>query len=127
MGYPQLMDMLHRNLRKRGFSQRPQLTSSQQFHFQRPFLLNDILPNSNPQIGRTVRQRFPPRPRHFDASDPLSGMLDMGVGIVGGMMLGDMVGDMLGGGGGFFGGGGDLFGGGGLFGGDGFFGGGDGG
>merc|ERR1712187_646282 len=50
--YPQLLDMLHRHLRNRGFSQRPVLTSSQQFNFDRPFSLTDIHPNMNPMIGR---------------------------------------------------------------------------
>eukprot|EP00401_Gymnodinium_catenatum_P076387 CAMPEP_0117470840 /NCGR_PEP_ID=MMETSP0784-20121206/7424_1 /TAXON_ID=39447 /ORGANISM="" /LENGTH=597 /DNA_ID=CAMNT_0005264943 /DNA_START=42 /DNA_END=1832 /DNA_ORIENTATION=- len=97
--YPQLLDMLHNNLRRRGFSQRPQLTSSQQFSFDRPFVISDILPNTNPEIGRTVRRRFPPQPRKMDPSDPLAMMLGVGAGLLGGMLVADVVGDVLGGGG----------------------------
>jgi len=106
--YPELMMMLHTSLRRRGFSQRPQLTSSQQFEFRRPFILSDILPNMNSNVGRVYRKKFPPRPRPMKG--PLADMLGIGVamagGIIGGMLLGEMAGDILGGGGGIFGGGG---------------------
>jgi len=93
--YPQLMNMLHQNLRREGFSQRPQLTTSQPFEFDRPFLLGDIIPNMNAQIGRIFRRKFPPRPRKMEG--PLANMLGIGAAVVGGMILGDMVGDVLGG------------------------------
>lgn len=93
--YPQLMDMLHQNLRREGFRQRPQLTTSQPFEFGRPFLLADIIPNMNPQIGRIFRRKFPPRPRKMEG--PLANMLGIGVAVVGGMILGDMMGDVMGG------------------------------
>lgn len=93
--YPQLMDRLHQTLRRKGFSQRPQLTSSQRFGFDRPFLLNDIVPNSNGSIGRTFRRKFPPRPRKLDGA--LSDLLDLGAMVFGGMVVADLAGAMLGG------------------------------
>jgi len=137
--YPQLLDMLHQHLRRGGFSQRPVLTSSQQFHFDRPFSLDDIHPNNNPQLGRTFRKRFPPQPKPMFG--PLADMLGPLGMLAGGMILGhalggvaeaafsggvgDAVGGMLGGLGGMAGGlGGGLMGGGlmdavgGFFGGD---------
>eukprot|EP00927_Polykrikos_kofoidii_P035888 TRINITY_DN30389_c0_g1_i1.p1 TRINITY_DN30389_c0_g1~~TRINITY_DN30389_c0_g1_i1.p1 ORF type:complete len:524 (-),score=83.64 TRINITY_DN30389_c0_g1_i1:26-1597(-) len=92
--YPRLMQLLHSQLGKRGFRQRPQLTSSQQFHFDRPFLLGDILPNSNPEVGRAFRRKFPPNPRKIDG--PLADMLGLGVAVLGGMMLAGIAGDLLG-------------------------------
>merc|ERR1719215_1034730 len=61
--YPELMARLHDLMRRRGFSQRPQLTSSQAFSFGRPFHLGDAISNSNQQLGRIFRKKFPPRPR----------------------------------------------------------------
>jgi len=101
--YFELLDLMHRNLRHRGFSQRPQLSSTQRFDFDRPFLLDDILPNSNPQVGRVVRRKFPPQPRAMRG--PLADMLGIGLAVAGGMVLGDMMGGLLGGG--LFGGGDD--------------------
>lgn len=37
--YPELLGEMHRLLRSRGMPQRPQLTSSQRLHFDRPFLV----------------------------------------------------------------------------------------
>jgi hypothetical protein len=93
--YPELMSMLHQNLRREGFRQRPQLTSSQPFDFDRPFILSDIIPNMNPQIGRIFRRKFPPRPRKMEG--PLASMLGIGAAVVGGMILGDVMEDVLGG------------------------------
>eukprot|EP00928_Gymnodinium_smaydae_P067216 TRINITY_DN5015_c1_g1_i1.p1 TRINITY_DN5015_c1_g1~~TRINITY_DN5015_c1_g1_i1.p1 ORF type:complete len:542 (+),score=101.10 TRINITY_DN5015_c1_g1_i1:91-1716(+) len=98
--YPELMEMLNREMRHRGFSQRPQLTSSQMFEFNRPFILTDIMPNRNATIGRIFRRKFPPRPRHMEG--PLADMLGIGLAAVGGMMLGEMVGGLLFGGGDLF-------------------------
>lgn len=61
--YPELMESLRVLLRQEGFSQKPQLSSSQRFPFNRPFLFTDIMPNSNPKLGRTFRKKFPPKPR----------------------------------------------------------------
>jgi hypothetical protein len=61
--YLEMMSTLHHNLRRDGFQQEPQLTSSQPFEFDRHFMLSDAIPNMNPQIGRIFRRRFPPRPR----------------------------------------------------------------
>lgn len=93
--YPQLLDLLHRNLRGRGFSQRPVLSSSQQFSLDRPFSFDDIHPNMNPQLGRIFRRRFPPRPRNYDG--PLGDMLGaMGL-LAGGLILGQVAGGLFGG------------------------------
>merc|ERR1712070_161291 len=93
--YIDLIQILNKLLRRRGFRQRAQLTSTQCFDFERPFLLTDVVPNSNPQLGRLVRRKFPPRARKMDG--PLADMLGIGAGVIGGMMLADMAGDMLGG------------------------------
>merc|ERR1712151_1187548 len=42
MPYHMLLERLHDIMRQRGFAQRPQLTSSQQFNHDRPFMLDDI-------------------------------------------------------------------------------------
>lgn len=74
--YAQLLDMLHRDLQKNGFKQRPLLSASQQFDtHQRVFGLSDIISNSNPTTGRIMRQRFKPNPRPMGKDDPLAGML----------------------------------------------------
>lgn len=72
--YAELLSRLHDVMRRRGFTQRPQLTSSQAFDHQRPFLLDDIVPNSNREIGRKFRKKFPPRPRR--RGGPLYEMID---------------------------------------------------
>ena len=60
--YAQLLTLIHKSLRRRGFSQRPQLTSSQTFDVQsRRFSFTDgIEPNHNETIGRTKRRHFKP-------------------------------------------------------------------
>mmetsp|Transcript_96865 Transcript_96865/g.278732 ORF Transcript_96865/g.278732 Transcript_96865/m.278732 type:complete len:539 (+) Transcript_96865:142-1758(+) len=90
--YPELIANLNRLLRMRGFHQRAQLTSSQCFNFDRPFLLDDIIPNGNLALGRIFRRKFPPRPRRMDG--PLADMLGIGAAVVGGMILGDVLGDI---------------------------------
>jgi len=81
--YPELMARLHDLMRRRGFSQRPQLTSSQAFGFDRPFHLDDAIQNSNQHLGRIFRKKFPPRPRPM--SGPLAELLGTGVAVVGGI------------------------------------------
>merc|ERR1719277_614435 len=93
--YPELLEMLHRHLRNGGFSQRPVLSSSQRFDFRRPFSFNDIHPNTNPQLGRTFRQRFPPRPKPMGG--PLAEMLGPLGMLAGGVIVGHMAGEVLGG------------------------------
>jgi hypothetical protein len=85
--YPALLDEMHRLLRARGMPQRPQLSSSQRLHFDRPFLVDDICSNGNSVIGRTFRRTFPPNPRRMDGS-PLGGMLGLGAAVVSGMIMG---------------------------------------
>jgi len=59
--FPELLNGIHRVLRSRGFWQRPELTSSQRFPLDRPFIVDDIMPNQNHFIGRVVRKRFAPK------------------------------------------------------------------
>jgi hypothetical protein len=60
--YAELLSSIHKSLRRRNFSQRPQLTSSQTFDVQnRRFSLTDgIEPNHNEMIGRTQTHHFKP-------------------------------------------------------------------
>lgn len=58
--YDQLLEELLRQMKANGFAQRPQMSSSQEFDFGRPFLLFDALPNTNRQIGRTITKKFRP-------------------------------------------------------------------
>jgi len=88
--YPQLMDALHRSLQAHGFSQRPLLSASQPFNFQRPFYLQDIHPNVNPQIGRMMRKRKKPR-RDFGNSGTGNTIMGGAAGLIGGVMLMDML------------------------------------
>lgn len=86
--YPELMQRLSRVVKERGFSQRPQLTSSQAFDFDRVFHLDDAVPNSNSQLGRIFRKKFPPQRRKIGGG--LGQMLEMGAAVVGGMVVADL-------------------------------------
>jgi len=86
--YPDLMAHLHKLMISRGFLQRPQLTSSQAFSWDRPFHLEDAVPNSNQQLGRIFRRRFSPQPRPI--TGPLRELLGIGMGVAGGMMAADL-------------------------------------
>lgn len=90
--YPELLASLHKVMRARGFTQRPQLTSTQRFGFDRPFLINDIMPNSNPSSGRVFRRSFPSRPRMIEG--PLGELLGVGMGVLGGVLLGEALGGL---------------------------------
>ena len=94
--YSSLMEEMHRVLRSRGMPQRPQLSSSQRLHFERPFLVDDICSNTNPIIGRTFRRRFPPCPRRgMLEGSPLGAMLGLGAAVIGGMMVADVLTDVV--------------------------------
>jgi len=92
--YPQLMELLHVQLRRRGFSQRPQLTASQRFDTDRLFRLEGAVPNSNSNIGRTFRKKFRPQPRYIDGP-LLDTLLDAGMMMTFGMMVAPIGGNML--------------------------------
>jgi hypothetical protein len=78
MRYPELLSKLHQAMRSGGFSQRPRLTSSQRFDPGRSFSLHGAVANTNASIGRTVRRRFPPKPRSVSgALSDLGNMLGM--------------------------------------------------
>jgi len=64
--YRDLLTALRRNLQRRGFTQRPQLTSTQRFDLDRHFGFDDAIANRNPKIGRTLRKKFPPKPRRME-------------------------------------------------------------
>jgi hypothetical protein len=103
--YVDLMACLAGLMKERRFAQRPQLTSSQPFSFDRPFVLDVPLGNLNPTLGRVVTCRFPPQPRPIHAGDPLDQLLaDLGLspamaalaagtaGAFGGWLLGKVLG-----------------------------------
>mmetsp|Transcript_38598 Transcript_38598/g.86291 ORF Transcript_38598/g.86291 Transcript_38598/m.86291 type:complete len:519 (+) Transcript_38598:52-1608(+) len=94
--YPQLLTMLWQHLDRGGFSQRPVLSSTQQFSLDRPFSFDDIHPNMNMQLGRIFRQRFPPRPRPM--SGPLADMLGPLGMLAGGLLVGALAGEAIEGG-----------------------------
>jgi len=99
--YTEFIESLLRKMREKGFKQKPQLSSSQQFDFRRTFDLTDPIKNSNPYIGRVVNQRFKPNPRPMGSGDPLAellsdlglkpemaGMIKAGITAVAGMLMG---------------------------------------
>jgi len=91
MPHAQLMDSMHQHLRRRGHSQRPQLTSSQRFdhnstHFN---LVDNIIPNMNPVLGRQFRKKKKPK-RRFGTD--LDNLLMAGCA---GMLLGCFLPDVL--------------------------------
>lgn len=74
--YTDLINNMNRTMKKRGFKQRPQLSSSQAFQFPRTFTLTDANPNMNQRLGRVVDHgRFKPNPRPIGKDDPLAEML----------------------------------------------------
>jgi hypothetical protein len=87
--YPQLLASLHQTLQKYGFSQRPNLTSSQPFDFSRHMSINDdIMPNMNRQLGRIFRRRFQCRPNKHSSKQMKHLGLVAGVAAAGmGMLL----------------------------------------
>mmetsp|Transcript_48974 Transcript_48974/g.116463 ORF Transcript_48974/g.116463 Transcript_48974/m.116463 type:complete len:471 (+) Transcript_48974:84-1496(+) len=91
--YSTLMTELAKVMRARGFRQRPQLSSSQRFGADRMFTLTDAVPNGNAKLGRTVRRRFPPRPRKMKG--PLADLLPIGIGLAGGLIAADIIGGLL--------------------------------
>ena len=87
--YVELLVSIQTMLSRRRFKQRAQLSSSQSFSIDRPFLLDDAIPNSNCTIGRTMRHKFPPKKRKTDL---LQNMFGIGAAagaaaIVGGMLF----------------------------------------
>ena len=89
--YDELLQELHKAMRNGRFAQRPQLTSSQPFGLDRLFIMDSIVMNSNVQLGRIFRRRFPPQPRPYREGDPLGSMLGLGAGVVMGAMFADML------------------------------------
>merc|ERR1719324_346121 len=83
--YPELLQGMLAEMRRKGYSQRPQLSSTQRFDMDRPFLLQDIVPNQNAKVGRTFRRKFPPQPKPMD---PVLGEL---LGLAGAVVIGAAV------------------------------------
>eukprot|EP01069_Polyplicarium_translucidae_P003968 Polyplicarium_translucidae@DN2459_c0_g1_i3.p1 len=52
-----LLGQLQQSMRARGFTQIPQVSSSQQFDLSRPFSFDDILPNLNATTGRVSKRK----------------------------------------------------------------------
>lgn len=79
--YSELLRSLHEQMISGGFTQRPNLTSTQRFETTRVFIMDDILTNTNLTLGRTFRRKFPPNPRPMD--DRMQEMVGAGVVAVG--------------------------------------------
>ncbi|EPR61345.1 ICE family protease (caspase) p20 domain-containing protein [Toxoplasma gondii GT1] len=95
--YPSLMQGLTESMVSRGLSQRPQLTSSQKFDFNRPFNLSDVIPNQNRVLGRQIRRRRKPLPNSESRRRPGAGigdaMLLAGAGLATGLLVGSLLND----------------------------------
>ncbi|EGB04948.1 putative metacaspase, partial [Aureococcus anophagefferens] len=81
--YPDFLTALHRELRRKGFKQKPQLSSSQRFDLnQRVFSLTEgFIPNSNQTIGRRPgMRRKKSRRRGRGAGVGMETMLAAGIG-----------------------------------------------
>eukprot|EP00239_Pterosperma_sp_CCMP1384_P009610 CAMPEP_0197862258 /NCGR_PEP_ID=MMETSP1438-20131217/38905_1 /TAXON_ID=1461541 /ORGANISM="Pterosperma sp., Strain CCMP1384" /LENGTH=437 /DNA_ID=CAMNT_0043479767 /DNA_START=315 /DNA_END=1628 /DNA_ORIENTATION=+ len=78
--YPSLLNSLHQSLSRHGFNQRPVLSVSQAFDPNRPFSLEDIHPNMNPEVGRKFRKRKHPRRQFGGGLDTM--LMAAGVGMV---------------------------------------------
>ncbi|CBZ51357.1 hypothetical protein NCLIV_044210 [Neospora caninum Liverpool] len=96
--YPSLMQGLTDSMVARGLSQRPQLTSSQKFDFNRPFNLADVIPNQNKVLGRQIRRRRKALPAGAEARGrPGAGIGDVmllaGAGLATGLLVGSLLND----------------------------------
>mmetsp|Transcript_29815 Transcript_29815/g.75029 ORF Transcript_29815/g.75029 Transcript_29815/m.75029 type:complete len:116 (-) Transcript_29815:321-668(-) len=82
--YHEFMQRVHGELQSRGFSQRPQLSSSQAFNLGgKKFSITDgIVANTNPQVGRQQRRKIRPR-RNFGSAGGIGMMDGMIAGVVG--------------------------------------------
>lgn len=85
--YKHLMAELALVMRARGFTQRPQLSSSQRFSSRREFTLTEAVPNGNESLGRTVRGGVPARPRKVKpVKAPIADLHGMGRGTRGSLL-----------------------------------------
>jgi len=75
--YLELLDRCTMYMVQNGFNQRPQLSSSQRFETDRPFLFDDIIPNGNELLGRIVRQRTRAPSRRDPDLDQMTPLLQM--------------------------------------------------
>eukprot|EP01012_Entosiphon_sulcatum_P050244 TRINITY_DN69026_c0_g1_i1.p1 TRINITY_DN69026_c0_g1~~TRINITY_DN69026_c0_g1_i1.p1 ORF type:complete len:389 (+),score=47.77 TRINITY_DN69026_c0_g1_i1:17-1183(+) len=89
--YAVIMNAIGQSMVQKGYSQRPLLSSSQQFDTNMQFsLVSNIVPNNNPQLGRQFRKRKKP-PRDFGA---LGGIL---TGVATGFLAGAVINTLIGG------------------------------
>ena len=93
--YPVFLENLRQNLRRAGFTQRPQLSSSQPFGVsEKCFSLTEgIVPNQNAQVGRLQRRKIRPSRNVAQMFGDLGGgggMLQMAAGAAVGMMMLDL-------------------------------------
>lgn len=79
ISFAALLQQMQSHIYANGFSQNPQLTSSQAFDAcSVPFSLTDSQMNANTQLGRIFRHKFSPQPRPMEG--PLADMLsDLGM------------------------------------------------
>jgi len=84
--FPKFLENLHYHLKKRGFKQRPQLTSSQQFDINRIFNITQgqICGNDNVEIGRSKRRHIKPGKAN---NGGMNDFLLQGAGILGAFAL----------------------------------------
>lgn len=94
--YAALLEEMQMHIYSNGFSQNPQLTSTQAFDAcSASFSLTQASMNANTELGRVFRQRFPPQPR--DMEGPLADMLgDLGMLFVADELMEAVAGDDVG-------------------------------
>lgn len=89
--YPEFMKAIHKSLKRRNFSQRPQLTSSQPFNAsERVFSLVDgIEPNRNQEIGRMKTRHV--RAGKVKKGHSMGDIMGIGAAMAGGLLLGELL------------------------------------
>jgi len=92
--YMNLIGTIRKQLKRRGFSQKPQLTASQRFDVgRRVFMLVDgIEPNSTRQVGRVQRKKFK---KGKKSSMKLDGGGNIAVGLLGAAVIGSFLNDFF--------------------------------
>jgi len=90
--YPDFMVSIHKALKRRRFSQRPQLTSSQAFDAnQRVFsFVEGIEPNTNQQIGR-IKRRHVRAKNAGGGPSPFEALIAGGGALAGALVLGELL------------------------------------
>ena len=88
--FPKFLENLHYHLKKRGFKQRPQLTSSQAFDIYRVFHLTQgmICGNRNGEVGRSKRRHIKPGKAN---NGGMNDVLFQGAALLGAFALGQAI------------------------------------